>query len=127
MIKWKGDELKKKIKRAEAWGINRVIADTIRHALNNHPNWQYDTGVAEGSITQKDFATARSRVGRWGSIWSTHAPVGQLRKGRDGKTRRIGLTNYVWDLEFKHGPFMRAAADSVYPTLNKRIKEKLNK
>ncbi len=124
-VHWKGNEVKRRIKKATAWGINQVVADTIKHALNNHPNWKYDTGVAEGSITQKDFARPSSLVGRWGSLWSSRAPIGQLVRGRDGKEKRVGVSNYVWYLELYHGPFLRGAADAVYPSLPKRIRNAL--
>ena len=109
-VNWKGDELKKKLYRATIDAVNETVSLTIRHALDNHPGWLYQTGVAEGSITQKEFAARRGRwiTALWGSVW----PPG---KG----------TNYVWFLEFKHGSFLRSAADAVYPGLTKRIKARM--
>lgn len=114
-LKWKGDELKKRIKKASAIAINRVIADAIVYALNHHPGWIYRTGVAEGSISQKDFATPELLVGRWGSIWST------------ARKKKGNTTNYVWFLEFNHGSFLRNSADVNYKNLTREIKQALKR
>lgn len=109
MINWKGDELKKKIARATIGAVDETISLTIKHALDNHPGWENDTNVAEGSITQKQFATKKGRwiTALWGSVWPQ------------------GGTNYVWFLEYKRGSFLRSAADAIYPGLTKRIKARL--
>jgi len=106
-VKWYGNDLRKKIKAVTAYAINETVKDTIVHALNNHPEWKYRTGVAEGSIRQKKFATSKSLKALWGSIWP-HSE-----------------SNYVYWLEFKHGSFLRKAADVVYPSLKKNIKKKM--
>ena len=115
-INWQGNKVKKRVKVVTAKAINQVIADSIKYALNHHPQWKFRTGVAEGSITQKDFATPNKLVGLWGSIWSTAKKV----KGN--------TSNYVWYLEFKHGSFLRGSADVNYkdlvPTMRKLFKRK---
>lgn len=105
-INWKGKELIKKKNKIVAFAINETVKDAIVYALDHHPEWQYDTGVAENSITQKVFATPKSLVALWGSVWTS-----------------LNFSNYVWFLEFKHGSFLRKAADVIYPTLSKRIKK----
>ena len=105
-IKWKGDELIKKKNRIVAFAINETVKDTIKEALDNHPEWVYRTGVAENSITQKQFATPKKLIALWGSVWTA-----------------LGKSNYVWYLEFFHGSFLRKAADKIYPSLAKRIKK----
>ena len=106
-VKWYGNDLRKKIKAVTAFAINETITNTIAHALNNHSGWKYRTGVAEGSISQKEFATPKSLKAVWGSIWTNPE------------------SNYVYWLEFKHGSFLRLAADAVYPSLRKNIKKKM--
>lgn len=105
-INWKGDELKKKKDKVVAFAINETVKDSIVYALDHHPEWVYRTGVAENSITQKVFATAKKQVALWGSVWTS-----------------LNFTNYVWFLEFNHGSFLRKAADITYPSLAKRIKK----
>ena len=104
-LNWKGEELIKKKNRIIGEGINETMAASVKQALNNHPEWQYRTGVAETSIQIKEFATAKKHVGLWGSVWT-----------------QLGRSNYVWFLEFNHGSFLRKAADIIYPSLSKRIK-----
>lgn len=109
-VNWKGDEVKRKMERATIFAVNETVKDTIVHALNNHPGWQNVTHVAEGSITQKEFAKKKGRwiTALWGSVW----PPGEG-------------TNYVWFLEYKHGSFLRRAASAIYPSLAGRIKSAL--
>jgi hypothetical protein len=104
-LNWKGDELIKKKKRVVATAINETMAAAVKQALNNHPEWQYRTGVAETSIQIKEFATPKKHFGLWGSVWTI-----------------LNQSNYVWFLEFNHGSFLRKAADVIYPSLAKRIK-----
>ncbi len=118
-INWKGKELTRKVKKAVAFGINDTVKDAIVYALKHHPGWRYRTGLAEGSITVKEFATATQLRSLWGSIWSSS-------KTKVAKsTGRAHDTNYVWFLEFHHGSFLRNAADAIYKTLTKRIKKKI--
>lgn len=105
-IKWEGDKLKKKLDAIIAFELNETARLAKIHALNHHPNWQYRFGLAEGSIDVKEMATPKKRRVLWGSVWP-HP-----------------FNNYVWYLEFKHGPFLRGAADAIYPSLIKRIKER---
>lgn len=107
-LKWNGDKLKKKMDNAITHAINETVAESIKYALNHHPNWQNRTLLAEGSITQKKFATPQQHFALWGSVWTNPG------------------TNYVWYLEFKHQPFLRAAADVEYPGLARRIKARFN-
>ena len=105
-INWKGDALIKKKNKSVARGINEIVKKTIIYALNHHPEWVYRTGIAEQSITQKQFATPKKPVALWGSVWT-----------------QLGSSNYVWFLEFLHGSFLRKSADVNYPDLAKTIKK----
>ncbi len=107
-LKWNGNKLLKKLNKAIAGGLNDTVTAVIPYALNHHPNWQYRSGLAEGSIQQREFATPSKHFALWGSVWTEPG------------------TNYVWYLEFNHAPFLRAAADIIYPGLTKRIKARLN-
>ncbi len=116
-VKWYGNDLRKKIKAVTAYAINETVTNTITHALNNHSGWKYDTGVAEGSISQKEFATSKSLKALWGSIWTDPE--------RYKYAETHSESNYVYWLEFKRGSFLRKAADVVYPSLKKNIKKKM--
>ena len=106
-LNWNGDALIRKKNKVTATAINETVTETIKEALDNHPEWQYQTGVAENSINQKQFAKPNKLVALWGSIWTA-----------------LNESNYVWFLEFNHGSFLRKAADKIYPSLVKRIKKR---
>lgn len=118
-VNWKGKELIKKKDRVVADSINETMKLSVVHALNHHPEWQYRTGVAEGSIKVKDFATVKKQTGRWGSVWGG-SQFSTIRVSK--RTGRLNNVNYVWYLEFNHGSFLRKAADTIYPKLKKFIK-----
>jgi|APSaa5957512535_1039671.scaffolds.fasta_scaffold311399_2 hypothetical protein len=109
VVKWNGDKLIKKKNAIIANAINETVVDSIKYALNHHPNWQNRTLLAEGSITQKKFATAKDQSALWGSVWTNPG------------------ANYVWYLEFNHPPFLRASADVNYKNLPKLIRQGFRK
>ena len=114
-----GDALIKKMHAVEAWAINKTVSQVMPYALKHHPEWQNRTYTAEGSITQKQFATPQKRVALWGSVWGG-TTFSNIRVSR--RTGKLHTANYVWYLEFNRGSFLRGAADKIYPKLSKLVK-----
>jgi hypothetical protein len=121
-LKWNGNKIIKKKNQAVGFAINEVMKNSQVHALNNHPGWRYRTGVAETSIQIKDFATTFKHVGLWGSIWTQQGQ--RVTDQTTGAESTVPETNYVWQLEFNHGSFLRKAANVIYPSLAREIKKK---
>ena len=104
-LKWHADQVMARINKATAAGINETMGEAVHEAKANHPGWQNRTGTAEGSVKILGFANAKQGVieGRWGSLG----------------------VEYVEQLEFWHGAFLRSAADATYGTLKTRINRRL--
>lgn len=102
-FKWNGPELVGKAGIAAKRAINQVMAKAVERAKNNHPGWNYITGLAEGSVRILDFAQIHSGVafGTWGSK----------------------NVSYVIGLELYYGSFLRSAADIEYKRLPVRLRE----
>ena len=68
-LKWKGDIVAKRVKRAAEIGINDTMARSVTLAKQSHPGWRNVTGTAEGSIriVEKAKQERGSIFGRWGS------------------------------------------------------------
>ena len=102
-LTWRGDEVLKKMEKAQARGINVVMEAAVRTAKDNHPGWIYRTGKAEGSVRIIQFA--KDVFGTIQGVWGSIGP------------------NYVIVLEVLHGSFLRSAAAKEYPKLKAAIKE----
>ncbi len=112
ILTWNGEKITRNHKKAFAFGINRMMSDAVVFAINNHPGWQYRTGIAEGSIQTKETAKPSKLFGLWGSVWTT------AKKKAAKSTGKSHDTNYVWYLEFYHGHFLRNAADEEITNTN---------
>ena len=82
-------------------GVNEVMSDCAIESKRHHPGWQNRSTTAEGSVQILSFArfVGRRVVGVWGS-------------------RGVFYAIY---LEARHGPWLRAAADKLYPGLDDAI------
>lgn len=103
-LKWYGDKVKRKVRKAAKDAIDETMGKAVRHAKRhrNHPGWKNRTGTAEGSIRIIEFAHREGSrtVGLWGSI---------------------GVNYMIW-LELKHGSALRSAGDATYSNLADRIR-----
>lgn len=107
-IKWRGREVFNKVELAAARGIDRVMADSVVEAKDNHP-FINRTGQLEGSIRIVDAALEAKTnviVGRWGVVDVLYARFVELGSDRA-----------------KEFPFLRPAADNNYPNLAKFIRQ----
>lgn len=110
---WSGDAVRKKIVQSAKYGVNKTMSESVVYAKQNHPGWQNQTGLAEGSIRIHTEATesGASIRGIWGSVM-----------GGDRNKH-----NYVWDLEFERGGFLRNSSIANYPNLPKYMRERFNR
>ncbi len=105
-LKWQGAKVAAKMRRAVIHGVNGTMAACVVYAKGNHP-WQNRTGILEGSIDVVEYAHAQGGVvrGLWGSRDVLYAIMQEL------GTSKMGAN-----------PFLRPAADAIYPSLPGRIK-----
>ena len=82
------------------------MSEAVIHAKRNHPGWQNRTGTAEGSVTILKFAQARVG-GRITGVWGSRG------------------VHYAIYLEARHGPWLRAAGDAIYPRLAGHVRTAL--
>jgi HK97 gp10 family phage protein len=105
-LNWKGDELKKKMDRVVPWAINSIMADCVREAKQVHP-WKVRTGTLQGGIQMRVAELIGSAwVGLWG-VWGVLYAIFQ----------ELGT------VKMRANPFLRPAADKLYPKLKEKIKE----
>ena len=105
-LEWRGDRVEAKLIRAGIRGVNQTMSEAAAHAKNNHP-WRNRTGILEGSIRPVVMAQERGSeiVGVWGSVDVLYAVFLEL-----GTTMMRAF------------PFLRPAADAVYPRLAANIR-----
>ena len=115
-LTWHGDKLKRKMESAQVEGINATMAAAAIHAKRHHP-WMNRTGILERSIGVVEFARKGGRGARgvWGSQDVRYALIHEL-GGRAGPGRKVTIPAR---------PYLRPAADAIYPQLARRIKQAL--
>ena len=133
VLEWDGDQVKAKMRRAQAEGINSTMAGSAVHAKRNHA-WRNQTGTLEGSLDVVEFATPDGKgqiSGVWGSRDVRYARIQEL----GGTIRPVnakalfipdaagGIAAVVQEVTIPARPYLRPAADAVYPTLAKRIRQ----
>ena len=108
-LTWQGDKLKRKMESAEIKGVNATMAACAVHAKRHHP-WVNRFGFLERSIGIVEHAKddGRGVRGLWGSQDIVYAIFQEL-----GTKRMMAR------------PYLRPAADAIYPSLARRIKRAL--
>lgn len=131
MLNWKGDELQKKMDRVVPWAINSIMSECVREAKSNVPKV---TTVLQGSI-QMRMAKKIGNVwaGLWGSfncLYAIFVELGTAPHDIFPKTKKAlfweGAAHPVSSVHHpgtKAQPFLRPAADRLYPLLIEKIKE----
>ncbi|MEK7765272.1 MAG: HK97-gp10 family putative phage morphogenesis protein [bacterium] len=109
LVQWNGEMIEKKIVDACIKGVDQTMSEAAAHAKNTHP-WRNRTGVLEGSIRPVAQAQVRGAeiVGVWGSASVLYAAFLELGTSK-----------------MRARPFLRPAADAVYPRLIGKIKRYL--
>jgi hypothetical protein len=129
-LKWNGDALTAKMRRACIEGVDEVMADCVVHAKNNHP-WKNQSGTLEGDIQVAEYArTIEGGVeGMWGVRKNNYALIHEL----GGtivpvKARALaipqpdGSVRLVKSVTIPPRPYLRPAADANYPQLPAKIR-----
>lgn len=127
---WTGDAVTEKLKAAQIAGVNRTMAQAVQHAKSNHP-WQNQTGVLEGGTDIVDYAAPVDAgvQGKWGvqdvryalamELGATIVPV---------KAKALAIPQPDGGVKFAKKvvlparPWLRPAADAVYPRLSDNIR-----
>ena len=133
-LKWEGEKLTRKLRRAEARGIDATMAAAVVHAKGNHGpgahgKQRFESGskAASGSanlersmrITRPARRSGNTTAGRWGSQGIVYARRIELGfQGKDSAGRIVDAPAY---------PFLRPAAESEYPKLAGRIRRGLKR
>lgn len=130
-LKWNGPALTAKMRQAQKLGVNATMAACAIQAKNNHA-WQNQTGILEGSIDIAEFARDEGAgvVGTWGSKDVKYALIHEL-GGVIVPVRAQALKFKLPDGSFRivksvtipARPYLRPAADAIYPQLPGNIKK----
>lgn len=130
-LTWNGKALTERMRTAQKLGVNKTMSDCTIHAKTNH-NWQNRTGVLEGSI---DIATYAREVpggveGVWGSQDVAYARIHELGgvivpvKAQALKFQLPdGSFRLVKSVTIPARPYLRPAADAIYPQLAGNIRK----
>jgi len=130
-LTWLGGAVSDKMRAAAKTGVNATMAACVVQAKSNHA-WQNQTGILEGSI--RITSTAREQgptvVGQWGSADVKYALIHEL-GGVIRPVRAKALAFRLPDGSFRMAqqvtipprPFLRPAADAIYPLLAGNIRK----
>lgn len=124
-LNWKGDALTAKMRKAQILGVNSTMSKCVQHAKANH-SWKNQTGILEGSLDIVDYAAVKGAgvEGRWGSQDVKYALIHELGGvivPKKAKALAIpqpdGSVRFVKSVTIPARPYLRPAADALYPTL----------
>ena len=127
---WKGDQVVADMRKAQRFGINKTMVQTVEFAKRNHA-WTNRTGTLEGSISIIEFATRAGRGfrGEWGSKDVRYALIHELGgKIVPVKAKMLsfeigGKRVFAKEVNIPARPYLRPAADTIYPQLAANINE----
>lgn len=127
-LQWNGDRIIAKIQAAQKEGINRTVAETVEYAKNNH-TWIYRSGTLEGSIKILELAHRAGAGFRatWGSADVVYALIHELggkivpKKAPALRFQVKGQWVTTQEVNIPARPYLRPAADAVYPRLASNI------
>ena len=132
---WNGKAVAERAKRAQIAGVNRVMAKAVIHAKNNH-DWKNRTGVLEGSIGVAEYARdiGSGVRGEWGSKDAKYALIHELGGTIVPVTaQKLAIPQAGGGVAFADSvtiparPYLRPAADEVYPGLADAIRDEYRK
>ena len=129
-LDWRGRQVSAKMVKAQLFGINKTMAEAVEHAKRNHA-WQNRTGTLEGSISIAEFAhpDGKGFSGLWGSKDVRYALIHELggkivpKSAPKLKFQISGSWVTVNEVNIPARPYLRPAADAVYPRLAANIRE----
>lgn len=130
-LTWNGPALTAKMRAAQKLGVNATMSEAVLHARRNH-TWQNRQGRLEASINiatpaREDGAGV---VGTWGSTDVRYALIHELGGvivPVRAKALKIpqpdGSFRFVKSVKIPPRPYLRPAADAVYPKLAGKIRK----
>lgn len=134
-LKWNGPALSAKMQAAQIRGVNKTMSDCAQQAKANH-TWQNRTGILEGSIDIAEGASPNGVgvEGSWGSKGVKYAlmqELGGVIVPVKAKALAIpqpdGSVRFVKKVTIPARPYLRPAADALYPQLAGNIKTAFEK
>lgn len=129
-LEWNGKAVTDRMKAAQIAGVNRTMAACVQQAKNNH-TWQNRTGVLEGGIDIVNYASAIADGvrGVWGVQDVVYALIHELGGVITPKNARAlaipqfgGGVRFVTKVTIRAQPYLRPAADMIYPLLAANIR-----
>lgn len=130
-LRWEGDAITARMRRAQIFGVNETMSECAQHAKNNH-TWKNQSAVLEGSIGIAENARPDGAgvVGTWGSKAVDYALIHELGgvivpvRAKALKFRLPdGSFRIVKSVTIPARPYLRPAADAIYPRLAGKIRE----
>ncbi len=129
-LDWNGPAVTAKLKAAQIAGVNATMGRCVVHAKRNHP-WRNRTAQLEGSIQLVDNARAEGNGvrGVWGVTDQAQAlmlELGGIITPVKAKALKIpmpdGSFRFVKWVRIPAYPYLRPAADAIYPQLAENIR-----
>lgn len=127
---WKGEAITAKMRAAQKAGVNGTMGASVVQAKSSHA-WQNRTGVLEGGIDVVDYAREDTSgvVGEWGVRDVKYALIHELGGTIVPKVAKAlaipqadGSVRFVKSVTIPARPYLRPAADAIYPSLAGRIR-----
>jgi len=128
-LRWRGREVLSRMEQAENLAVNATMEEAVVYAKNNH-EWQNRTSVLEGSIKIVEFGSREGSGSRglWGSTDVRYALIHELggvirpTKAPALMFRIDGQFVRVQKVRIPARPYLRPAADAIYPRLPDNIR-----
>jgi len=134
MLNWRGEEVKNKVYKNVGWAMDSVLVDCVTHAK---ANVRKRTAVLQGGIQMRRTRLEKKNVlvGLWG-VWAVlyaiyvekgtrphFPPVEAIRRSMKVSAQHAwAIARAIARKGTKAYPYLRPAADALYPTLTSRIK-----
>lgn len=132
---WKGQAVTDRMRAAQIAGVNDTMGACVVEAKSSHA-WQNRTSVLEGGIDIVDYAKTDGRgvAGTWGVRDVRYALIHELGGvivATRAKALAIplpdGTVRFVKSVRIPPRPYLRPAADKLYPSLAGRIRNAFSK
>ena len=129
-LDWNGPAVTAKLKAAQIAGVNATMGRCVNQAKRSHA-WQNRTGTLEGGIQIADFAQPEGKGvrGVWGVTDVRYALIHELGgviTPVKAKALKIPLPDgsfrFVKSVRIPARPYLRPAADAIYPQLAANIR-----
>lgn len=129
-LRWDGPAISAKMRTAQVAGVNKTMADCVIQAKTNH-TWKNQTATLEGSIKIAEFARSDGAgvAGTWGSTDVRYALIHELggvivpvRAQALKIPMPDGSFRFVKSVTIPARPYLRPAADALYPQLAGNIR-----